>query len=319
MFSVGNRENEMKGLLKPALCNRYSRKEIEYSDYKGSSTIVDFEKGVRFFFLDIVQQVEHKDQLLLRLPRRLSAGVFIKDGSIDLGTDGQSIILNPGYGLWIYPFNDEVSITVLKGRRLRITVLLIEYGFFSNYTGMPGDSKLWKIMSGKDFGVTRGCLLSSGVWSSLGFFLKGPLKNSLDWISAESALYSLLYHLASSLDSKRADNAALRKLTDADKESVEKVYRLLLEKPEVKLTIQELGKYSGLNSDKLKKVFKALYGKTLNEFRTESRMRLAAELLKNTDLSITDVSFKAGYANPSGFSTVFRKYYGNSPREYRKN
>jgi AraC-like DNA-binding protein len=48
-------------------------------------------------------------------------------------------------------------------------------------------------------------------------------------------------------------------------------------------------------------------------------MTKAAELLKLTRLSISDISKAVGYENPLHFSRAFKNIYGVSPREWRNN
>ncbi|MFR5059266.1 helix-turn-helix domain-containing protein [Faecalimonas umbilicata] len=45
----------------------------------------------------------------------------------------------------------------------------------------------------------------------------------------------------------------------------------------------------------------------------------ATELLKLTQLSISEISNAVGYANPLHFSRAFKNVYGESPRIWRQN
>ena len=54
-----------------------------------------------------------------------------------------------------------------------------------------------------------------------------------------------------------------------------------------------------------RKPFSAVYGRT-------------AELLKETELNIEDISFGLGYQNTSKFSATFREITGQSPTSYRR-
>jgi len=50
----------------------------------------------------------------------------------------------------------------------------------------------------------------------------------------------------------------------------------------------------------------------------EFRLSHALELLQTTNLSITEIAFRSGFADASYFGKCFRKRYGLSPREYLK-
>jgi YesN/AraC family two-component response regulator len=49
----------------------------------------------------------------------------------------------------------------------------------------------------------------------------------------------------------------------------------------------------------------------------ERRVELASELLLNSNLNVTRVSERVGYANPFYFSRVFKKHRTVSPQRYR--
>jgi transcriptional regulator GlxA family with amidase domain len=48
------------------------------------------------------------------------------------------------------------------------------------------------------------------------------------------------------------------------------------------------------------------------------RMTHARGLLQHTDLPVTEVAFRVGYARVQEFSRDFRKRYGHTPREARR-
>lgn len=81
-------------------------------------------------------------------------------------------------------------------------------------------------------------------------------------------------------------------------------------------TIAELAKTVGINQCKLKKGFKALFGKSIYASFQEERMRRAMALLKNNN--VTETAIALGYSNISHFSTAFRKQYGVLPKEARQ-
>lgn len=66
----------------------------------------------------------------------------------------------------------------------------------------------------------------------------------------------------------------------------------------------------------------ALFQKYLQQtpvtYLTEYRLNKSIDLLLDSDLSITEVSFEVGFGNPSYYSETFRKYFNCTPREYMK-
>ncbi|MCU6711803.1 helix-turn-helix domain-containing protein [Paenibacillus sp. J5C_2022] len=64
--------------------------------------------------------------------------------------------------------------------------------------------------------------------------------------------------------------------------------------------------------------FKKTFGVNYVEYLNKVRLSHARELLQNTNYSVSEVGEKTGYLNSSTFTTTFKKYYGISPSEYRK-
>ena len=68
----------------------------------------------------------------------------------------------------------------------------------------------------------------------------------------------------------------------------------------------------------LSRLIKSATGKTYTELVQEKRLKQAVYLLVNTNLSITDISLDVGYSNFSYFYRIFKKKYGLSPKEFRR-
>ncbi|MFP4978958.1 response regulator [Paenibacillus sp. CN-4] len=65
-------------------------------------------------------------------------------------------------------------------------------------------------------------------------------------------------------------------------------------------------------------LFKKYKGMNFSEYLIQLRMDKAAELLSATDSKSYEVSEQVGYRNPQYFSVLFKKRFGKSPSEYRK-
>lgn len=83
------------------------------------------------------------------------------------------------------------------------------------------------------------------------------------------------------------------------------------------ITVEDIAATCGLNRSYFGKIFKDTIGKSPQEFLMSYRMSKAAELLKLTDLSISDVGNAVGYLNQLHFSRAFKNTYEISPREWR--
>lgn len=67
----------------------------------------------------------------------------------------------------------------------------------------------------------------------------------------------------------------------------------------------------------LAKIFKQETGKSVNEYIRWLRIEKAKEMLCQEDVRINEIVEAAGFNNPQSFYTIFKKYVGMKPGEYR--
>ncbi|MCC7192468.1 MAG: helix-turn-helix domain-containing protein [Phycisphaeraceae bacterium] len=88
-----------------------------------------------------------------------------------------------------------------------------------------------------------------------------------------------------------------------------------LEKP---ISVSDLAEVCQVSSSHLYPMFRSQLGMTPQKFLEQQRMNRAMKLLRMTNDSIQAVSVAVGFVDPFHFSTRFKKYVGQSPREYRR-
>ena len=64
------------------------------------------------------------------------------------------------------------------------------------------------------------------------------------------------------------------------------------------------------------KKLKSLTGLAPVDLVKEIRLNKSIELIKNTDLSVSEIAFAVGFKDSGYYSKCFRKKYNQSPREY---
>lgn len=87
---------------------------------------------------------------------------------------------------------------------------------------------------------------------------------------------------------------------------------------EKKLTIDKIAKACFCSKSMVSHVFKKRSGISINNYITNLRMKKAEDLLKTSNLNITDVAYSCGYTDSNYFVYVFGKRHGISPLKYRK-
>lgn len=84
------------------------------------------------------------------------------------------------------------------------------------------------------------------------------------------------------------------------------------------LLVADIAEALYLNKDYLNRVFKKERGISISQYLIQERMKLAALLLENPKNDVGLAAEKAGYNNYPYFASSFKRYYGCTPSQYRK-
>jgi len=109
----------------------------------------------------------------------------------------------------------------------------------------------------------------------------------------------------------------LGKLVSNDDVLVRVSSELLLDNLAAALTAGQLARRLGTNEKRLNFAFQKKYSLTISEWAREQRLRLAKQLLSETDTPVNSISEHLGYSSPANFSTAFRVRFNCTPREFR--
>lgn len=115
---------------------------------------------------------------------------------------------------------------------------------------------------------------------------------------------------------KSAARPAEPRLRSTDRKRVQTARDAMIDDIARNWTIAELARAAGVNEKKLKLGFKELYGVSVYKYLQDYRMKVAGRILKDGDTNVTEISMTVGYANPSHFAKLFRRYYGTTPRAF---
>jgi AraC-like DNA-binding protein len=85
------------------------------------------------------------------------------------------------------------------------------------------------------------------------------------------------------------------------------------------VSISGLGQFLGYSRSRTFELFKAQTALTLKDYLQRLRVQKAEELLRQTRKSITDVALSVSFNSSQYFSTVFRRYTGQTPAAFRQN
>ncbi len=85
------------------------------------------------------------------------------------------------------------------------------------------------------------------------------------------------------------------------------------------LTLKEVSDVASLSPTYFSKKFKQITGMGFKEYLNFVRLKHAQAALLTTNNTITDIALEYGFNDSNYFKDMFKKVYGKSPREFRKN
>ena len=93
---------------------------------------------------------------------------------------------------------------------------------------------------------------------------------------------------------------------------------LLAEHPERNFSRRDLAERLCVSESTLQRIFRARTGFSPHEYLTRLRLKKAATLLLESELTVGEVAAETGFADSNYFCRSFRRYAKLSPLEFRK-
>ncbi|WP_051285041.1 helix-turn-helix domain-containing protein [Aequorivita capsosiphonis] len=107
-------------------------------------------------------------------------------------------------------------------------------------------------------------------------------------------------------------------LNNREMERISAVSDFIRENPSLDYSIDFLCRETGLSPSKLQEGFKKMYDRTVIDFIRNVRLEKSLELIKTTDLNISEIVYSIGLTSRSYFSKIFRKKYKCSPKYFQE-
>lgn len=83
------------------------------------------------------------------------------------------------------------------------------------------------------------------------------------------------------------------------------------------LKLEDLAALCHISPNHFHKLFTSTFNTTPNNYMILLRMNKASSLIRETNLSIKEISYQLGFSNDTYFSRAFKKYYNTTPGAYR--
>ncbi len=84
------------------------------------------------------------------------------------------------------------------------------------------------------------------------------------------------------------------------------------------MTLQSISERFYIHPNYFSRRFKEKQGQSFIDYLTAIRMKKAMDWIRETDLQVQQIANKVGFEDASYFTSVFRKFYGHTPKQYRE-
>ena len=139
--------------------------------------------------------------------------------------------------------------------------------------------------------------------------VKDNLKKWLEYISQkikDGEFYKRVYS-----EGLMRERALKAKRISKSIEFIKKNYRK-------RITLKQVADESGLNPSYFGSLFDDVFNYEPLKYVKHLRLRDACNYLRTTEMPIREIGLKVGYENQFFFSRLFKKYFGITPKEYRR-
>ncbi len=86
-----------------------------------------------------------------------------------------------------------------------------------------------------------------------------------------------------------------------------------------KITLKEISDNVFLSERCIQKTIKRIYGDTYHNMLTKLRLNHSRQIIEHSDSPISEIAKRIGFSSYTSFFREFKKAYGISPNDYRKN
>lgn len=142
----------------------------------------------------------------------------------------------------------------------------------------------------------------------------GPLRRLFLEAKTLELVCCILDHFAASSDQP----ASAIRLNGTDRRRLQQVRELLETRFVEPTRIEDLTRQFGLNRNKLCTGFRQLFGVSIFDFACGLKMDQAWRLLRESQLSVSEIALNVGYSSSAAFSAAFHRHFGNSPSDIRR-
>ena len=136
--------------------------------------------------------------------------------------------------------------------------------------------------------------------------------------AAELQIQSLFYRLWWNLYTNLRTEHKSKKPANQRLESLKAMLAYVEKNYQNNITLEQIADAGNVGKTTCSNLFRKYVNQTPNLYLIHFRLSKGAELLTGTDQSVSEICYEVGFSGASYFAEMFRKRYGCSPSDYRR-
>lgn len=153
---------------------------------------------------------------------------------------------------------------------------------------------------------------------------KKEILEQINFIHAHKSLKTAPLHVQSSffyIWSLLCENISLEKKTanpqNGDLTIMKNMVGFIQKNYARKISLADIASSGAVGQSKCCKLFAKYFSQTPNGYLNQYRLNKSTELLRGTDMPVTEIALSVGFGGASYYAETFRKWLGKSPTEFR--
>ncbi len=212
----------------------------------------------------------------------------------------------------IFPYAIGQTLHLKKGTRTSYVSISVSAAYLKTFLQEEEPNFKYVFNSASNFWIEE--LMNDDILRTVNELVKKEEPSSMKSFYYKMKAMQLLFYLFERL--KKRDSVPDQKLNKSEIEAVYKVRDKIVSSLSAPRSIAELKQIAGMNELKLRKIFKQIFGMGLYDYYQLMRMKEAARLLREVNLTVTEAGYQMGFENLGHFSKVFEKHIGKKPKKY---
>ena len=237
--------------------------------------------------------------------------IYVLSGDIGYYVDGEQIVMQAGEGIFVNAKHMHLICNATSGCTLLCVIFPPTILCATKYMATKFVNP---VLNAKELSyvlLNEKITWQKKILESVRNIYDGSLEEN-----GESEILAEIYHLWGVIH-KHTDISAEDTYKDENLTLIKRMLDYLYKNYNQKLTLKDLCTHAGIGKNKCTELFHQYTNMSPMEYLRYYRVEKGALLLKETDMSVTEIAYETGFSGASYFAESLRQYRGCSPSQLR--